>query len=64
MPKPRGMAFKVMVPKMKEMMKRKRIILWLLVLITGIALVSCHSKEPFGRRKAPRNCHSCTRWSK
>ena len=44
-------------------MKRKRILLFLLLLITALTLVSCRSEEHFGRRKAPKDCN-CTRWSK
>ena len=45
-------------------MKKNRVIVLLLVLIAGIVLSSCRSQERFGQRKAPKNCHTCTRWGK
>ena len=41
-------------------MKRKLVIFLLL----GLALLaSCKTKEVPGRRRAPRNCNTCTKWS-
>ncbi|MCR5645530.1 MAG: hypothetical protein K6F96_03925 [Bacteroidales bacterium] len=40
----------------------RRIIVFVLVLITSLALLGCGSQERFGQRKAPRNCHSCSRF--
>jgi len=42
-------------------MKNKLFILLLL----GLALLasSCKTKEVPGRRRAPRNCNTCTKWS-
>lgn len=45
-------------------MKRKRIIFLLSLLITAMLLVSCRSQQRFGQRKAPKNCHTCTKWGK
>ena len=42
-------------------MKKKLLILLLL----GLTLVasSCKTKEVPGRRRAPRHCNTCTKWS-
>ncbi|MBR5910554.1 MAG: hypothetical protein IKZ55_01040 [Bacteroidales bacterium] len=38
--------------------------LLILLLLASILLVSsCKSKEVPGRRRAPRNCNTCTKWS-
>ncbi len=42
-------------------MKNKLLILSLLGLI--LTLGSCKTKDVPGRRRAPRNCNSCTKWS-
>ncbi|MBQ3737751.1 MAG: hypothetical protein IKG95_08850 [Bacteroidales bacterium] len=42
-------------------MKRKLLILSLLGLM--LMLGSCKTKDVPGRRRAPRNCNSCTKWS-
>ncbi|MBQ6770196.1 MAG: hypothetical protein IJP44_04360 [Bacteroidales bacterium] len=42
-------------------MKNKLLILLLLGLI--ITASSCKTKEVPGRRRAPRNCNTCTKWS-
>ena len=42
-------------------MKHKFLIL-LLVVITVLA-TSCKTKEVPGRRRAPRHCNTCTKWS-
>ena len=42
-------------------MKRKILILLLLGLV--LTAVSCKSKEVPGRRRAPRHCNTCTKWS-
>ncbi|MBR0176912.1 MAG: hypothetical protein IJQ11_05755 [Bacteroidales bacterium] len=42
-------------------MKYKLFILLLLGLI--MANSSCKTKEVPGRRRAPRNCNTCTKWS-
>ena len=36
----------------------------ILILMAAILLVGCGSQQNFGQRKAPRNCHTCTKWSK
>ena len=45
-------------------MKKKRIVTILVLLITALLLVSCRSQQRFGQRKAPKNCHTCTKWGK
>lgn len=42
-------------------MRNKLLILMLLGLILTVA--SCKTKEVPGRRRAPRNCNTCTKWS-
>lgn len=42
-------------------MKNKILILLLLGLILFVS--SCKTKEVPGRRRAPRHCNSCTKWS-
>ena len=42
-------------------MRNKLLILFLLGLI--LTLGSCKTKEVPGRRRAPRNCNTCTKWS-
>ena len=42
-------------------MKRKLLILLLLGLVLTVS--SCKSKEVPGRRRAPRHCNTCTKWS-
>lgn len=42
-------------------MKRKLLILLLLGLV--LTASSCKTKEVPGRRRAPRHCNSCTKWS-
>ena len=42
-------------------MKRKLLILLLLLLT--MASTSCKTKEVPGRRRTPRNCNTCTKWS-
>jgi len=36
----------------------------LVVFLLSLALASCGSQKHFGQRKAPKDCHTCTRWSK
>ena len=49
-------------------MKRLRIkgyglrVLVLVALTALVVLAGCSSSKNFGQRKAPKNCHSCTRW--
>ena len=42
-------------------MKRKLLILLFLGLILFVS--SCKTKEVPGRRRAPRHCNTCTKWS-
>ena len=42
-------------------MRNKLLILLLLGLT--LATASCKSKEVPGRRRAPRHCNTCTKWS-
>jgi len=42
-------------------MRRKILILLLLGLILTVS--SCKTKEVPGRRRAPRHCNTCTKWS-
>lgn len=42
-------------------MKRKLLILLLLGLT--LFVTSCKTKEVPGRRRAPRHCNTCTKWS-
>ena len=42
-------------------MKKKLLILLLLGLVLLVS--SCKSKEVPGRRRTPRHCNSCTKWS-
>jgi hypothetical protein len=37
----------------------------LILLLLGLTLVvsSCKTKEVPGRRRTPRNCNTCTKWS-
>ena len=42
-------------------MRHKLLILLLLGLT--LLLASCKTKEVPGRRRAPRNCNTCTKWS-
>lgn len=42
-------------------MKNKLIIILLLGLI--LLATSCKTKEVSGRRRAPRHCNTCTKWS-
>lgn len=42
-------------------MRNKLLILMLLGLILTVA--SCKTKEVPGRRRAPRSCNTCTKWS-
>ncbi len=36
----------------------------LILLLLGLVLLaSCKTKEVPGRRRAPRNCNTCTKWS-
>lgn len=46
--------------KKRKIMRKKLIILFLglLVLMAG-----CKAKEVPGRRRAPRHCNTCTKWS-
>ena len=41
-----------------------KILLAVLLLLGILALGSCRSQQRFGQRKAPRNCNTCTKWSK
>ncbi len=41
----------------------KKIILILALILTTILVSSCKSKEVPGRRRTPRNCNTCTKWS-
>ena len=43
---------------------KKRILAFLMVIITAVALICCGSQQRFGQRKAPKNCNTCTKWSK
>jgi hypothetical protein len=45
----------------RKKMKSKLFILLLLCLVLSAA--SCKTKEVPGRRRAPRNCNTCTKWS-
>ena len=42
-------------------MKKKLLILLLLGLVLLVS--SCKTKEVPGRRRTPRHCNSCTKWS-
>ena len=42
-------------------MRSKLLILFLLGII--LTVTSCKTKEVPGRRRAPRNCNTCTKWS-
>lgn len=42
-------------------MKRRTLILLLLGL--SLLAASCKTKEVPGRRRAPRHCNTCTKWS-
>jgi len=42
-------------------MRNKLLILLLFGLILTVS--SCKTKEVPGRRRAPRNCNTCTKWS-
>jgi hypothetical protein len=42
-------------------MKKKLLILLLLGLVLLVS--SCKTKEVSGRRRTPRHCNSCTKWS-
>jgi hypothetical protein len=42
-------------------MKKKILILMLIVL--SVMVSSCRTKEVPGRRRAPRHCNTCTKWS-
>lgn len=44
--------------------KIKRLIWVMMVVVTAWAMVSCRSQQNFGQRKAPKNCHTCTKWGK
>ncbi len=35
----------------------------LILLALTMMLASCKTKEVPGRRRAPRNCNTCTKWS-
>jgi len=35
----------------------------LLITLFLLLLASCKTKEVPGRRRAPRNCNTCTKWS-
>ncbi len=35
----------------------------LILLALTLLLASCKTKEVPGRRRAPRNCNTCTKWS-
>lgn len=44
--------------------KRMRKKVFVLILISLVLIVSsCKTKEVPGRRRAPRHCNSCTKWS-
>ena len=45
----------------RKKMKSKMFILLLLCLV--LLASSCKTKEVPGRRRAPRNCNTCTKWS-
>ena len=45
----------------RKKMKSKMFILLLLCLV--LLAASCKTKEVPGRRRAPRNCNTCTKWS-
>ena len=42
-------------------MKKKILILMLIAL--SVMVSSCRTKEVPGRRRAPRHCNTCTKWS-
>ena len=42
-------------------MKNKFLIILLLAL--AVSATSCKTKEVPGRRRAPRHCNTCTKWS-
>ena len=38
-------------------------ILFLVLILTTVFMSSCKSKEVPGRRRTPRHCNTCTKWS-
>jgi hypothetical protein len=43
--------------------KRKKIFIVLLLIVVSLFVSSCKTKEVPGRRRTPRHCNSCTKWS-
>ena len=43
--------------------KRKTNFIVLLLIVLSLFVSSCKTKEVPGRRRAPRHCNSCTKWS-
>lgn len=41
----------------------KKNILILALILTTVLVSSCKTKEVPGRRRAPRHCNTCTKWS-
>ena len=41
----------------------KKYLFALLSIAVVLLVTSCKTKEVPGRRRAPRNCNSCTKWS-
>ena len=43
--------------------KRKKSLIVLLLIVVSVFVSSCKTKEVPGRRRTPRHCNSCTKWS-
>ena len=59
----REACFESPLPPFKRGAGGVKTILLLALILTTVFISSCKTKEVPGRRRAPRHCNSCTKWS-